>query len=362
MSKFLNGSQDPFLLKLASIAEHGMLSLTIALGLKLGLFDYIGEHASKSKPITAEQIGQKLDLKPRYIQEFLNTMATSELMEVDETGQKFWIDPAHKNYISGDLKHHLFVFNQFLPSFGEMFNELLEVCKKDGPCGTDYSSYGNFHEIMGSVSRSWHKDHMIKDYIPLIEQVDALKRGIKVLDVGCGCGFHVFELATAFPKSHFTGLDIDELTIKKAQAEKDARHIKNVELVARDARKMPDEWKDSFDLVLIFDACHDQTRPDLSLKEIQRVLKPDGLFAMCEYDGTSNCYKDRTEKAHATMLYSASLFHCLPIGSNSPDALCLGNMWGVERGKKLLNGAGFSNITTKEIPFFPVNVLYLARK
>lgn len=52
------------------------------------------------------------------------------------------------------------------------------------------------------------------------------------------------------------------------------------------------------------------------LKEIYRVLKPDGLFSMIEIDGTSNVYKDK-EMDGSTFMYGVSLSHCLPVGMNS---------------------------------------------
>ncbi|KHJ74883.1 hypothetical protein OESDEN_25501, partial [Oesophagostomum dentatum] len=85
-----------------------------------------------------------------------------------------------------------------------------------------------------------------------------------------------------------------------------------------DGAKLDDDWSDKYDWVTIFDAAHDQMRPDLCLKEIYRVLKPGGIFSMVEVDGTSNIYKDKQELGDAAALqYADSLFHCLPLGSNS---------------------------------------------
>lgn len=46
------------------------------------------------------------------------------------------------------------------------------------------------------------------------------------------------------------------------------------------------------------------------------MLKPGGLFSMIEVNGTSNVYEDKG-KDFALFAYGASLFHCLPVGSNS---------------------------------------------
>lgn len=47
------------------MAEHAMVSLAIALGLELNLFDALAEMATEATPITAEEIGKAKNLKPR---------------------------------------------------------------------------------------------------------------------------------------------------------------------------------------------------------------------------------------------------------------------------------------------------------
>lgn len=57
------------------------------------------------------------------------------------------------------------------------------------------------------------------------------------------------------------------------------------------------------------------------MKEIYRVLKPNGLFSMFETDGTGNVYKDK-EMELSTFMYGVSLSHCLPVGMNSEGKHC----------------------------------------
>ncbi|VDK62435.1 unnamed protein product [Cylicostephanus goldi] len=46
----------------------------------------------------------------------------------------------------------------------------------------------------------------------------------------------------------------------------------NLAFMQMDGRKLSGDWTDKFDLVIIFDACHDQTRPDLVGKHIVFIL------------------------------------------------------------------------------------------
>ncbi|EJW79486.1 hypothetical protein WUBG_09607, partial [Wuchereria bancrofti] len=99
------------------------------------------------------------------------------------------------------------------------------------------------------------------------------------------------------------------------------------------------------------------------LKEIYRVLKPNGLFSMFETNGTSNVYKDK-EINTSTYMYGVSLSHCLPLGINSEDAMGLGTVWGREKAKQLLGNAGFEKVEIHPNPFseFRADILYLCRK
>uniref|UniRef100_A0A914DB76 Methyltransferase domain-containing protein n=1 Tax=Acrobeloides nanus TaxID=290746 RepID=A0A914DB76_9BILA len=352
-----------FQTKLATIGAHGAVSLSIALGIKLGLFDALADVSSEEKPATPDEVALQVALKPRYVREWLCSMACAEIIEVDHTGGKFWIPIDRLSMISGPNKSYPLMQMSMIPIFGSVFEDIVKVCRNDGPYGMDYSSYSAFYESMAAISQSHHKKTLIDKYIPMIGMKEKLEEGILVLDVGCGNGFHIFELASHFSKSHFVGIDITESAIQQAEEKRKSTNVTNAEFVCLDAKELKSEWKEKFDLVLIFDACHDQCRPDLCIKEIHRVLKPDGLFAMIEIDGTSNCYTDRQEKGlTAAMFYSVSLFHCLPVGNSTPDALGLGTMWGVERGKKLLQDAGFNDIKVEKAPFFETNIAYLARK
>ncbi|KHJ94538.1 hypothetical protein OESDEN_05529 [Oesophagostomum dentatum] len=84
---------------------------------------------------------------------------------------------------------------------------------------------------------------------------------------------------------------------------------------------------------------------------------------MVEVDGTSNIYKDKEKFGTAAAEhYAESLFNCLPVGSNSKDALALGAMWGTERALKLLDEAGFKNVSMINVPYIGSSVLYISKK
>lgn len=158
----------------------------------------------------------------------------------------------------------------------EPLDQLIECFKATGPYGLDYCQFSEFQNFMSKMSKSLHEEHIVPNMIPAIGNgiEEKLKNGgIRVLDVGCGNGFHSSLLAEEYPNSHFVGLDIGEDAIKHAKqtTKKSGEQFQNLEFIQCDAGKMPSNWCKSFDLVLIFDACHDQMRPDLVSTFINKI-------------------------------------------------------------------------------------------
>lgn len=101
--------------------------------------------------------------------------------------------------------------NGFLPIFSQKaYKRMIDVVKQDGPIGLDYSLYPGFHSKMSAMSNNMHWQHLLTNFVDSIGMRGALEKGIEVLDIGTGAGYHVHELAKAFPNSRFTGIDLGE--------------------------------------------------------------------------------------------------------------------------------------------------------
>jgi ubiquinone/menaquinone biosynthesis C-methylase UbiE len=110
-----------------------------------------------------------------------------------------------------------------------------------------------------------------------------IKPGFSVLDYGCGPGGYIAAAAQLVTESgKVYALDIQPLAIKQVQNITRKRKLANVAtiLLSDCATGLPDE---SLDVVLLYDIFHGLSRPDEVLRELHRVLKPDGILSFKDH-------------------------------------------------------------------------------
>ena len=105
-----------------------------------------------------------------------------------------------------------------------------------------------------------------------------LKNDSKILDVGCGKGFILYELKKLLPNSEVKGLDISSYAIKNAKDE-----IKK-DLILGNANSLPFE-KNYFDLVISLNTLHNLHCYDMkkAMSEIERVGKSNKYICVESY-------------------------------------------------------------------------------
>jgi arsenite methyltransferase len=114
---------------------------------------------------------------------------------------------------------------------------------------------------------------MLLDHVPL-------RQNIKVLDVGCGTGFPLIELAQRLgPSCTVVGLDTWEAALERARFKARVSGVTNVEITKGDATAMPFPAA-QFDLIVSNLGLNNFSNPQTAVAECRRVMKPTARLAL----------------------------------------------------------------------------------
>ncbi len=112
-----------------------------------------------------------------------------------------------------------------------------------------------------------------------------------ILDIGCGPGAWVLNVAHKYPHIEVIGIDSNEKVVKYAQANARSQGLKNAFFEIMDATQPLDFPQNVFDIInirAIVGFIHTSVWPQL-LQECMRIMRPGGIIRLTESDwGSSN--------------------------------------------------------------------------
>ncbi len=217
--------------------------------------------------------GSRADVA-RFMLEKLGVADKVKVREVDSTYFKqnyFAARPRSEKLINIELKKiapHLtrdwqICLDEYLKRFNWNLWDL-------NTSGMDRSFYKNYFEIekehwLMKIRRSIVIDNLA-EYLTKRE-----KNITKLLDFGCGSGIFVEELSKRGFDAH--GVDISDEAVRFGALQ----GIKNLSVMDSHKIDFPDN---TFDVILSMDVLEHLEDEDWALKEIERVLKPEGIFVV----------------------------------------------------------------------------------
>ncbi len=340
--------------RMVELINHGALNLMIAIGHRTGLFDAMAE----LPPSTSQEIADRAGLNERYVREWLGAMATGRIVNYDPVNQAYELPPEHAACLTRNADPMNFAATmQFTAVLGSVEDQIVECFRNGG--GVQYEAFHRFHAVMAEESAQTVVAALTDHILPLEEGlIERLERGIDVLDIGCGSGRAACRLAAEFPNSRFVGYDFCEDAVAAARDEANRQGLENIRFETRDVAQLGE--RETFDLVTAFDAIHDQAKPDVVLDEIHAALRPGGVFLMQDILASSHLEKN-FDNPIAPFLFSISTMHCMTV-SLAQGGAGLGTCWGRELAEKMLQGAGFREVTVEKLPHDDMNYYYIARK
>jgi 2-polyprenyl-3-methyl-5-hydroxy-6-metoxy-1,4-benzoquinol methylase len=332
---------------------------TIYLGERLGLYRALVEGGPASSAALAARTGTN----ERYIREWLEHHAASGLLAVDDAraeplARRYSLPAEHVPvladeddiryavYRSIDMVRH----SRTLPALVEAFRT------GDAPPPLSWEPEGR-----AEFNRALFLNLMGADWLPAIPDLHrrlSAEPPARVAEVACGTGWSSIAMASAYPLIAVDGFDLDEDSIAAARRHAhDAGVADRVTFAVSDASASA--GADGYDLVTVFEALHDMSRPVDALRAARRMLRDDGSVLVADER------VDDEFTAPAPMLerqaYGWSVISCLPSAMGDPLTAASGAVMRPSTLRKYATEAGFRDVKVLTVETGPFRFYRLIR-
>jgi SAM-dependent methyltransferase len=338
--------------RLLGVFNDAALTLMMSIGHRTRLFDVMAQ----MDPATSQEIADEAGLNERYVREWLGAMPTGGIVDHNPASHRYWLPAERAACLTRAASpNNLASVAQWFAVLGAVEDKVVDAFTHGR--GVPYSAYGRFHEVMAEESGQTVVAGLDDFILPLVPGlVERLERGIDVVDIGCGRGKALMHLAERFPRSRFMGIDFSEKAMAAAIAEAVERELHNMKFMLADAARW--DSREGYDLVLAFDAIHDQPEPGQVLENIRRALRPGGVFLMQDIAAAS-CVHGNMNHPVGPFIYTISCMHCMSV-SLAGGGPGLGAAWGKELALEMLADAGFEHVRVEQLPHDIMNYYYIA--
>ncbi|HEY5680686.1 MAG TPA: methyltransferase domain-containing protein [Pseudomonadales bacterium] len=328
-----------------------MVSLMVHIGDELGLYRAMAGQDS----VTAESLAEATGLHERWVAEWLRGQGAAEIL--DHVGdERFRLsDVAEQALLNEDSPAYLQGFFSRPPSH-EIVDRTIEAFSTG--VGVSWGAHGDSaSHFLCRTNRPFHMK-LADEVIPLLGGMsERLEAGGAVLDVGCGPGTALTELARAFPNSQFVGVDPAANMI--AQAQQRYADMDNVRFEVGYGETLEDVA--AYDLVTTFDCMHDMTDPEGTMRAVRRAVKGDGAWLIKDIKAQDS-YAENLENPVAAMMYGFSVLFCMSSALSKPGGAGLGTLgFPPSVCERMGHDAGFGQFRILDFEGDPFNFYYELR-
>ncbi len=335
----------------------GMVTGAATLGV-VGVGDRTGLFARMAGrgPMTLAEVVERTGLQERYLREILSALAAAEILVYDPKSGTFELPDEHAACLADERSpYFLCGWTQIVPAILGAVPAVARSAREGG--GVPYSEFGE--EMVEGIARSNGPGTRIlltRKWLPAMPHVvEALERGSRVADVGCGAGTAAITLARRYPKCTVVGYDLDLPSIERARSQVAGGELPGVRFEHVAAESIPTE--PPFDFVMSFDTIHDMVNPRAALRRIREALRSDGTYLMVE-PAAGDTLEENLNPGGA-LLYAMSTLHCMTV-SLAHGGEGLGSAWGPQEVEALCRESGFTRFRRLDIQN-PFNAFYEVR-
>jgi SAM-dependent methyltransferase len=338
-------SRDAFAERLFQAAVATMDLYGVYLGDRLGLYRVLADRG----PSNSGELADAARINARYAREWLEQQAASGILTVDDADaepeeRRFALPPGHDEVLldetslsfGASLAHSIVVC-------GRPMDEILEAFRNGG--GLTFDQYGpEVHLAQERSTRAMYENLLGREWLPSVPELHERLNAdppARVADLACGSGWSTISMARAYPKISVDGVDLDEASIDAARSNLAGTDVADrVRFHNRDAAAA--EFAHRFDLVTIFEALHDMSRPVDVLRTIRGMLADGGSVLIAD-ERTEDSFRAPSSDRER-LYYGFSIMSCLPSGMVGPDPAGTGTVMRVETLRRYATEAGFSRV------------------
>lgn len=319
--------------------------LTVYLGVRLDLYAALRDHG----PLTHDGLAAAAGIAPRYAQEWLEQQTVTGILACEDrtapdARRRYELPAGHDTVLlDGDSPACLAPLALATAGVAQVLPQLLDAYRTGA--GVPYVAYGaDFRDGQAGFNRPAFTNLLAGEWLAngLPDVYERLQRGdrMRVADVACGAGWSSIALARAFPHARIEGFDVDEASIADARRNAAQAGVADrVSFEVADAAEMP---AGAYDLVCIFEAIHDMSRPADVLRAVRACTADAGtVVVMDEKAADSFAESDGPIEA---FLYGASVLHCLPVGMSEQPSAATGTVMRTSTLRSYARSAGFADV------------------
>jgi ubiquinone/menaquinone biosynthesis C-methylase UbiE len=349
----MSKSTDVFTERLIAHKTGELSSLMIHLGISLGIFEAMRGRGV----VSVDKLAGATGLHRRWLLEWLRQQtASGSIQYVDE--ERFQLPDEVAEILLDETSTSYVGWLFYPPTGGEGVDRIVEAFRSG--LGMTWDDHGEGGAHMVATSTGAQHRLLATEVLPLMDGVsERLAEGAAAIDVGCGSGVAIIELAKAVRRSSFVGIDPSRTALEQARARAKDAGLENVEVKVGAAEDLPAEGQ--FDFAMVLDCMHDMTHPQEAMIAIRRALKESGVWLVkdvrCE-----DSLKANLEHPMGAMLYGVSIVFCMSSSMSKSDGAGLGTLgFSAARARQMAETAGFSQFRILDYEDDPLNSFYEIR-
>ncbi|HSK15694.1 MAG TPA: class I SAM-dependent methyltransferase [Gaiellaceae bacterium] len=318
---------------------------TVHLGDRLGLYRAL----AGGEEMTPADLAGATGTQERYAREWLEQQAVAGILEVDDQAaapdeRRYRLPAEHAEVLTDrDSLAYLTPMARYAVAFGKVLEAVEQAFRAGG--GVAWEAYGSFgREAQADANRPVFLNLLGSEWLPAIPDVHerlSADPPPRIADVACGGGWSSIAMALAYPNATVDGYDVDEPSIELARRNAQEAGVDDrVRFHVRDGAERGDEG--AYQLVTVFEAVHDLSRPVDFLRTLRGLVAADGAVVVMDERVADEFTAPGDEVER--LMYTYSVLCCLPVGLSETPSAGTGTVMRADTLRGYAREAGFADV------------------